>query len=85
MCWARHLVKLLKAVDLIARPEGATVDNLAEHLEVSRRTAYRVIETLDEMKFPLFEDTSSGPSSRSRVIDLPAGCRPTADLFCTFS
>jgi predicted DNA-binding transcriptional regulator YafY len=46
-------------VDLIARPGGATIDDLAEHLEMSRRTAYRMIETLDELKFPLFEDTSS--------------------------
>lgn len=56
MYWARHLVKIFKAVDLIARPDGATVDDLAQHLEVSRRTAYRVLETLDELNFPLYED-----------------------------
>jgi len=56
MYWARHLVTMLKAVDLIGRPEGATIDDLAAHLEVSRRTAYRVIETLEEMNFPLYED-----------------------------
>ena len=59
MYWARHLVKLLKAVDLIGRPQGATIDELAEHLEVNKRTAYRMIETMDEMNFPFFEDTSS--------------------------
>lgn len=59
MYWARHLVKLLKAVDLIGRREGATIDQLAEHLEVNKRTAYRMIETMEEMNFPLSEDTSS--------------------------
>jgi len=59
MYWARHLVKLLKAVDHIGRPQGATIDELAEHLEVNKRTAYRMIETMDEMNFPFFEDTST--------------------------
>jgi len=58
MYWARHLVKLLKAVDIIGRQGGATIDELAAHLEESRRTAYRVIETLQEMGFPIFDDTS---------------------------
>jgi predicted DNA-binding transcriptional regulator YafY len=56
MNWARHLVDMLKAVDLIARPEGASIDDLKDHLGVSRRTAYRVITTLDELNFPLYED-----------------------------
>ena len=43
MYWARHLVKLLKAVDLIGRREGATIDELAQHLEATKRTAYRMI------------------------------------------
>jgi len=56
MFWARHLVGLLKAVDLIARPEGASIEDLAAQLDVSRRTAYRVIQTLQELNFPLYED-----------------------------
>jgi predicted DNA-binding transcriptional regulator YafY len=56
MYWARHLVDILKAVDLISRPDGASIDELAARLDVSRRTAYRVIETLEELNFPLYED-----------------------------
>jgi len=59
MYWARHLVKLLKAVDLIGRREGATIDELAQHLEATKRTAYRMIETMEEMNFPISEDTSA--------------------------
>lgn len=65
MYWARHLVKMLKAVDILARPGGAAMDELAEELEVDRRTAYRIRETLEELNFPLYED-SPGQDGRKR-------------------
>jgi predicted DNA-binding transcriptional regulator YafY len=57
--WAKHLVKILKAVDLLSRSEGATIDELGENLEIDRRTVYRMRETLEELGFPLYEDDSS--------------------------
>jgi predicted DNA-binding transcriptional regulator YafY len=65
MYWARHLVKMLKAVDFLARPGGATIEELGEELEVERRTAYRIRETLEELNFPLYED-SSGNDGKKR-------------------
>jgi len=59
MYWARHLVKILKAVEILARPGGATMDELREGLDVDRRTAYRLRDTLEELNFPIFEDTSN--------------------------
>jgi predicted DNA-binding transcriptional regulator YafY len=59
MYWARHLVKILKAVEILARPGGATMDELREGLEVDRRTAYRLKDTLEELNFPIIEDLSS--------------------------
>src|SRR5512133_73181 len=56
MYWARHLVDILKAVDLISGPDGASIDELAAHLDVSRRTVYRMLETLEELNFPVYED-----------------------------
>lgn len=58
MYWARHLVKILKAVEILSRPGGATMDELREGLEVDRRTAYRLKDTLEELNFPIFEDSS---------------------------
>lgn len=58
MSWGKHLVKMLKAVDFLARPGGATMQELGEELEVDRRTAYRIRETLEELGFPLYDDTS---------------------------
>jgi predicted DNA-binding transcriptional regulator YafY len=69
MYWARHLVKVFKAVDLLSRPGGATVDDLASHLEVSKRTAYRVISTLEEMHFPLAEEPSSYHGKKRYVFE----------------
>lgn len=59
MYWARHLVKVLKAVEILSHPGGATMDELREGLEVDRRTAYRIRETLEELNFPIYEDCSS--------------------------
>lgn len=59
MYWARHMVKVLKAVEILSRPGGATMDELSEGLEVDRRTAYRLRETLEELNFPIYEDSSS--------------------------
>jgi predicted DNA-binding transcriptional regulator YafY len=59
MYWARHLVKVLKAVEILSKPGGATMDELGKGLEVDRRTSYRIKETLEELNFPLYEDSSS--------------------------
>lgn len=58
MYWGRHLVKMLKAVDVLSQPGGATIDDIAERLNVDVRTAYRVRATLEELNFPLYEDNS---------------------------
>jgi predicted DNA-binding transcriptional regulator YafY len=59
MSWGRHLVKILKAIDFLARPGGASMEELGEALEVDRRTSYRIRDTLEELGFPLYDDTSS--------------------------
>jgi predicted DNA-binding transcriptional regulator YafY len=59
MSWGKHLIKMLKAVDFLAKPGGATMQELGEELEVDRRTAYRIRETLEELGFPLYDDTSN--------------------------
>ncbi|MEW5773231.1 MAG: WYL domain-containing protein [Thermodesulfobacteriota bacterium] len=54
----RELAKLLKAVDLMARPQGVSVLELAEHLEVSKRSVYRELELMEELGFPIYQDES---------------------------
>lgn len=59
MYWGRHLVKMLRAVDVLAKSGGATMDELGKAIDVDRRTAYRIRETLEELNFPLYADNSS--------------------------
>lgn len=59
MYWARHLVKVLKAVEILSKSGGATMDELRLGLDVDRRTSYRIKDTLEELNFPLYEDTSA--------------------------
>ena len=58
--YGRNLIKLLKAVDLMARPNGATIKELQEGLSISRRSVYRLFETLDTLNFPIYDDDIPG-------------------------
>jgi len=59
MSWGKHLVTMLKAVDFLARPGGASMVELSEALDVDRRTAYRIRETLEELGFPIYDESSA--------------------------
>ena len=52
----QQLVKLLRAVDLLAKPAGATKKELAETLEVSGRQVYRIIRSIEDLGFPLYDE-----------------------------
>ncbi|AEF85453.1 HTH domain protein [Treponema primitia ZAS-2] len=53
-------IKFLAAINLLASPQGATIKTLMEHLSISRRTAFRLLEALEELGLPLI-DEQSGP------------------------
>lgn len=70
MYWGRHLVKMLKAVDVLAKAGGVTMDELGKRVDVDRRTAYRIKETLEELNFPIYADSSSlDGRTRYRFMD----------------
>ncbi len=48
-----NLIKLLRAIDLLSRPSGATVNELSERLEIDKRSVYRLLNTIEELGFPL--------------------------------
>ena len=60
-----NLVKLLKTIDLISSRRGATVEQIAEELEVSKRSAYRLLGVLEELGF-LIEDIKDPIENRTR-------------------
>ncbi|MGA2224719.1 MAG: WYL domain-containing protein [Syntrophobacteraceae bacterium] len=69
MMVGRILIKVLNALDLLARPQGATTNELAEHLGVDRRSVYRIRETMEALGIPLFESELSGKEKRWMVLD----------------
>jgi predicted DNA-binding transcriptional regulator YafY len=47
--WGPKMVLLVKAVRLLSRHTGATINELAEELEVNKRTVYRIKGTLEDL------------------------------------
>jgi predicted DNA-binding transcriptional regulator YafY len=45
--WGPKMVQLVTAVRLLTRPNGATAQELADELNLSKRTVYRILETLE--------------------------------------
>jgi predicted DNA-binding transcriptional regulator YafY len=79
-------IKFLAAINLLASPHGATIKTLMEHLSISRRTAFRLLEALEELGLPLI-DEQSGPRVEkvyrlmdSYVLKLPNMAIPNPGL-----
>jgi predicted DNA-binding transcriptional regulator YafY len=51
-------VKFLSAVNLLSTRQGATIKSLMENLNISRRTAFRLLRALEDLGFPLIESQS---------------------------
>ena len=50
-----NTIKFLTAVKLLASPSGATIKSLMDNLNISRRTAFRLLESLGELGFPIID------------------------------
>ena len=51
-----NLLKFLKCIDIVSRPQGATIEEISEHLEVDRRSVYRMLDLVHELGFPLMDE-----------------------------
>lgn len=54
--YMRHISYILEAVSLLGSPGGATIRQMQDRLAVSRRTVYRLLEALEGMGIPLYEE-----------------------------
>jgi len=52
----KTLIKMLKAIDFLSKPEGATINEMAAHLAVDRRSVYRIISVMEDIGFPIWAD-----------------------------
>lgn len=50
------LIKFLKTIELLSKPEGTTIKELEEELGVDRKSVYREIAIVEELGFPLYQD-----------------------------
>ncbi|MFH0925189.1 MAG: WYL domain-containing transcriptional regulator [bacterium] len=52
----QNLIKFLKAIELLSRPEGTTIKEIAEYTGLHRRSVDRLIKLIEGFGFPLYED-----------------------------
>lgn len=60
----RNLIKILKAIDALSKPQGTTIKELQNLLGISRRSVYRLFETLAELQFPIYDDEKVGAKEK---------------------
>jgi predicted DNA-binding transcriptional regulator YafY len=60
----KNLVKLLRAIDLLSRPSGASIKELQDGLGISRRSVYRMFDILESLIFPLYDQDRPGEKEK---------------------
>jgi predicted DNA-binding transcriptional regulator YafY len=72
-----NTIKFLTAVNLLVSPSGTTVLKLMNQLKISRRTAFRLLDAMEELGFPIIDEQPKPRSEKiyrlldSYVIKLP--------------
>lgn len=68
--YGKNISKILKAVDLLARSQGASNKELAEHLGLSMRSVFRLLATLQDLGFPLTDEREAfGGETRHYLLE----------------
>jgi predicted DNA-binding transcriptional regulator YafY len=65
----RNLIKILKAIDALSKPQGTTIRELQNLLGISRRSVYRLFETLGELQFPIYDDKVHGEKEKRWYLE----------------
>ena len=52
----KNLIKLLKALEILSKPEGTTIKQMVTQLAVDRRSVYRLIEVIEDLGFPIYDE-----------------------------
>jgi len=65
-----NIIKFLTAINLLASPSGTTLQGLMKRLNISRRTAFRLLNALVELGFPLIDEQSKARDKKTyRLMD----------------
>ncbi|MDC7239867.1 MAG: transcriptional regulator [Spirochaetales bacterium] len=85
MAAAKNLIQFMKAFELLSRPGGISIGELQEKLEISRRSVYRLFESMEELGYPLVDSSLDGRTKSwsmmsEYVASRPAGRVPRLSL-----
>ena len=62
----QNFIKLTKTLELLSKPQGTTLKELAEELKVDRRSVYRWMNTVSGMGIPLYDDAPFSTERKKR-------------------
>lgn len=55
----KQLMKMLKALELLSKPNGSSIQNMADVLNVDVRSVYRLLDSMQDMGFPIWDEKNS--------------------------
>ena len=65
----RNTINLFKALDLICRPQGVTINHLAGTLGITTRSVRRLLDVIQELNFPVYDENDLPGREKSWKLD----------------
>lgn len=65
----KNLTKLVKILDLLSRPQGATKKEIETELDASGRTVTRLLADIQDMDFPVYDDREDGAREKRWYLE----------------
>ncbi|PTN39107.1 YafY family protein [Desulfonatronum sp. SC1] len=64
------LLNLLNAIELLSRPQGATIQEIGESLGLQRRSVYRLLAAIQDLGFPVYDAKGeAGATKQWKMLD----------------
>ncbi len=77
MAAAKNLIQFMKAFELLSRPGGITIRELQDELEISRRSVYRLFDSMEELGYPLVDSQEDGRTKCWAMMSEYVAARPS--------
>lgn len=77
MAAAKNLIQFMKAFELLSRPGGISIKELQENLNISRRSVYRLFESMEELGYPLVDTPLDGKTKNWGLMAEYVSSRPS--------